>query len=356
MQARLAWEIVEILSDRFRKIPERQRPHYSPAQRFRALEMRNLLGWSREITSRVFLVCPNTVSNWEHSADPHARTIGSAVKPTPPVTRFADAVRATVLLLARCGMSETRSALELARAGWRVSERSVARIRRTFRPAPPPPCPPTRSTRPVVAKFVHHTWMMDVTQIRSLLGNQTFFLTGVFDAFSRMPLALSLSSQPPRACDTARLLRSTAMLFRAPRYVITDLGGEFTGRIFQKTVLRLGVKSRFASAENIYATARLERFWRTLKDTASLRLLRPLTIEDLERRLEPALAHYIAFRAHQGLLGATPLEVFLGVEAAVASAASPPRGRRGEGLCQPPFTVDYLDPQNPLFPVLRAAA
>jgi hypothetical protein len=124
LQARLAWEIVEILSDRFRKIPERQRPHYSPAQRLRALEIRNLLGWSREISSRVFLVCPNTVSNWERSADPHARTIGSAVRPTPPVTRFADTVRATVLLLARCGMSETRSALELARARSSATRRS----------------------------------------------------------------------------------------------------------------------------------------------------------------------------------------------------------------------------------------
>jgi transposase InsO family protein len=279
------------------------------------------------------------------------------VKPTPPVRRFADSVRATVHLLARCGMSETRAALELARAGWRVSERSVARIRRAFRP-PPTPTPPAPASprRPVIARFVHHTWMMDVTQIRSLLGSQTFFLTGVFDAFSRMPLALSLSSLHPQACDTARLLRSAAKLFRAPKYVITDLGGEFTGLTFLRTVQRLGATPRFASAENIYATARLERFWRTLKDSASLRFLRPLTLGDLERRLEPALTHYLAFRAHQGLRGATPLEAFLGAEPSSAKATSPPRGRPGEGPRDSPFTVDYLDPLTRSLPVLRAAA
>ena len=51
LQARLAWDINEILAVRFRKIPEKQRPHYSPAQRFRTLEIKNLLGWPRDSCS-----------------------------------------------------------------------------------------------------------------------------------------------------------------------------------------------------------------------------------------------------------------------------------------------------------------
>jgi len=65
----------------------------------------------------------------------------------------------------------------------------------------------------------------------------------------------------------ARLLRRAAAAFGTPKYVITDLGGEFTGRVFQRAVSRLGAAQRFASKENIRATARLEHFWRTLKDT-----------------------------------------------------------------------------------------
>ena len=108
--------------------------------------------------------------------------------------------------------------------------------------------------------------------------------------------------------------------------------------------------------QNIHATARLERFWRTLKDAAELRLRRPLTIQDLERRLEIALAHYVVFRPHQGLHGATPAEALLGVHPACANALSPPRGRPGEGSGDSPFCVEYLDPRNRRFPVLKSAA
>jgi hypothetical protein len=104
--------------------------------------------------------------------------------------------------------------------------------------------------------------------------------------------------------------------------------------MFAKAVGRLGIRHRFASALNLYATARLERFWRTLKDTASLRLHRPATIQDLERRLEIATGHYVLFRPHQGLCGATPAEAFLGAQPACGKALSPPRGRHGEGLAR----------------------
>ena len=75
----------------------------------------------------------------------------------------------------------------------------------------------------------------------------------------------------------ARLLKAAARTFGPPKYLITDQGGEFTGKVFRKAVSRLGIVHRFGSVENIFATARLERFWRTLKHTASLRLHPPLT-------------------------------------------------------------------------------
>jgi len=334
LHARLAWEIVDLLSARFRKIPEKQRPHYSPSQRFRALEIRNLLGWSRELAARVFLICPNTISNWERSADPHARTVGSTVKPAPPIRRFADTVRATIDL---------------------VSARSVRRIlARAPRPSPVPPDPP-RALRPVIARFVHHVWMMDVTEVRSFLGLRVFHVAAVLDAFSRTPLALQVCETKPGAARVARLLAATAKAFGAPKYLITDLGGEFRGRVFARAVRRFGIRQRFASASNIHATARLERFWRTLKDSTSLRLHRPLTIQDLERRLEIALAHYVLFRPHQGLHGATPAEALLGLRPAAESALSPPRGRPGEGPGDSPLSVAYLNPQSRRFPFLRSA-
>jgi hypothetical protein len=124
------------------KIPERRRPFYTPSQRFRILEIKNLLGWNQGRAAQVFRVCVNTIANWEAHADPAARTVGSPVKPAPPITRFADVVRSTIEAMGRLGFGgDDLTALTLARAGWRLSARSVSRIRRERpqRPVPPPP-------------------------------------------------------------------------------------------------------------------------------------------------------------------------------------------------------------------------
>jgi transposase InsO family protein len=137
--------------------------------------------------------------------------------------------------------------------------------------------------------------------------------------------------------------------------VITDLGTEFTGGRFRAAVRRIGSQHRFASAENLYATARLERFWLTLKNSARLRLLGlPLTREDLERRLEAALSHYILYRPHEGLGGAVPAEALLGIEGPHVQAVEAPRGRHGDPPETAPFLIGALDDAG-FFPILKAA-
>jgi hypothetical protein len=81
-----------------------------------------------------------------------------------------------------------------------------------------------------------------------------------------------------------------------------------------------------------------------------------LVHEDLESRFELTLSHYLLFRPHQGLRGATPAEAFLGLERASVRAAAPPRARPREGPGEAPFTVRYLDPVNRRFPILDSAA
>jgi len=358
LRARLAGETAEMLASRFGKIPERHRPYYSPAVRFRILEIRSLLAWSAQETARVFLVCPNTILNWDKVADPSARTVGSCLKPQPPLRRAADVVRSLVQLMSRLGFGgQDLASRALARAGWKVSARSVGRYRRERIVAPPPPLNQTgRPTHPVVARFVHHVWMMDASEVKQFLG-PPLLMTAVFDAFSRVPLAVEVSGNRPTAKDTAKLLTRTARRFATPRYVLTDRGGEFLGGAFVKAVRRLGALPRLASADSLLATARLERFWRTLKESAGLyRLHLPLTCEDLEHRLGLALLHYLCFRPHEGLAGATPAEAFLGITPAHRSAQEPPRGRPGEGPREAPFRVGHLDPANRRFPILTTAA
>jgi len=346
----------EILGQRIDKLPERRRPFYSPQQRFQILELGSLLGWPQDQLARVFRVCTQTIRNWQQHADPDSRVVGATVRQAPPITRFADVVRNTVQLMSRAGFgSDAATAAVLARAGWKVSERSVSRIRKERLRIPAPPTGRHETKRPVVARFVHHVWMMDVTEIQAFLG-PSFYLAAVFDAFSRVPLVLQAFDAKPNASAMARLLKSARRAFGPARYVITDQGGEFMGHIFLKTAARLAIQHRFGTKDRIFATARLERFWRTLKDAASLRILPPLTIHDLERRLETTLTHYLCFRPHQALHGATPAEAFFGADPVCKEAVSPPRAPRGEGPQQPPFSIDFLDPETRSFPILKSAA
>jgi transposase InsO family protein len=356
LKAIVMGQVADILGARFDKLPERKRPFYTSQQRFRILELGSLLGWPADQIARVFRVCTTTIRNWQNAADPEARAIGPTVRPTPPVTRFADVVRNTVALMTRVGFgSDATTAAVLTRAGWKLSERSVSRIRKERRRTPQPPSDPHRATRPVVAHFVHHVWMMDVTEIQAFLG-PSFYLAAVFDAFSRAPLALQTFKARPGASAMATLLKSAARTFGAARYVITDQGGEFKGRVFRKTAARLAIKHRLGTIDRIFATARLERFWRTLKDSARLKLAPPLTVEDLERRLETTLSYYLCLRPHQGLHGATPAEAYLGLDPVCGVAVSPPRAPRGEGPQRPPFTAEFLDLDSRSFPILRPAA
>jgi hypothetical protein len=125
-------------------------------------------------------------------------------------------VRATIDLIARSGFGgQDAIALTLASAGWKVSARSIRRVlARAPRPSLAPPDPP-RAQRPVIARFVHHVWMMDVTEVRSFLGLRVFHVAAVFDAFSRTPLALEVGATNLGAARMARLLAATTMAFGA---------------------------------------------------------------------------------------------------------------------------------------------
>jgi sialate O-acetylesterase len=97
----------------------------------------------------------------------------------------------------------------------------------------------------------------------------------------------------------------------------------------------------------------IERFFRTLETIVRLRTRPPLLRSDLERRLTLAW-----LRPHQGLAGATPVEVHLGGRAAHLDAITPPRGRPGAatGIPPPPFELRYLDPEHHLLYLVRKAA
>jgi putative transposase len=341
--ASIAWRVVGLLHASLAKVPDRHRPHYAPAARFEILEIRNLLGWNQSRAATQFLVSDNTISNWDRDQSPESKTVGSLAKPIPPVVRLSDATRHLVQMMARFGFGGSELiASHLALAGFRIAEKTVRNIKREkiVAPAAAPEAETPRPPNPVVANFVHHVWMMDVTEFATLFGARTFYFAAVFDAFSRLPLAGMAFAAKPGGAAMTRLFKHAVATFGPPKYLITDLGGEFIASVFKRTVARLGTRQRLAAADNILATARLERFWKTLKQIVRVRLLPPLDLADLEHRLGHALAYYAIRRPHSGLQNRTPMQAFL--NAAAKPLGRLPRGRRGESSPSPQCRVGFV--------------
>jgi hypothetical protein len=91
---RMMREAAGILGARWDKVPERQRPHYSPEQRFRILRIRSFLGLSQRETAAMFRLSVETIARWEtETATVDGEDERPLVAPHPPVRRFADVVR-----------------------------------------------------------------------------------------------------------------------------------------------------------------------------------------------------------------------------------------------------------------------
>lgn len=353
-------DALSILGSRWDKLPERERPHYTPEARFRILRLKTLLALPAQETAHMFRVATGTVLRWEHEAqrEPQRPTIGSLVKPVPPVRRYCDVVRHLVQTLALAGFPGDRSvAAHLARAGLRLSRRTIQRIRKekTLAPLPPPRVP--ADGRAVRARFPHHVWMLDLTEVPGLLRLFSFKLALVFDVFSRMPLAARVFLSEPSAKDVASLFDSAMSRFGPPRHSVSDQGSQFTSKEFRRALGRRGVRHRYGAIARSGSIALIERFFRTLKAVADTRVRPPLLRADLERRLAFAFDYYAWLRPHQGLAGATPAEIFLDQRPAHLDALAPPRRRPGETVpFTPPCEIRHLDSVHRLAYLVRKAA
>lgn len=295
-------EALDLLGARFDKFPERCRPHYTPVQRFRILRLKHLAQLTHEEAARLFRVSPGTIARWEVEANPESQTVGSTITPTPPVRRYSDTVHHLVQTLAVLRFGRPRAlAQHLALAGWRIAKTTVRRYLKQPRvPGPELPSPQT-SKRAVKARFPHHVWHLDLTQIQGFLRSTTFSLATLLDSHSRMPLSWRVFEQPATAQDMCALVDEACAVHGKPRHLVVDKGGEFTAHVFKERISAWRANLRFCSADNHRANSRLERFWLGLKTVLRLRPPSahwPLSRADLERDVERAMTYYARFRPH----------------------------------------------------------
>lgn len=368
MQLALAERENRLLRARFERVPPANRPHFAPAERLEILAIKSETGWSAAELARRFLVTPLTIARWLHRLDDGGPS--ALLTMQAPVNRFPDFVAQVVQQLrASCPtMGKKRIAQLLARCGLHLAGSTVQRMLRDRpKPKPRPSAPVSAdklrpSGRTVVARYPNHVWGIDHSTVPTGIGFWVpwfpsamipvwpfcFWLTVVLDHYSRRVLAIGVFIKEPTAEQTCRLLdRACRRAGAAPRYTITDHGTQFQG-VYGAWCQRHGVTPRYGAIGKYGSIARVERFWRSLKDEAfgPRRRLVPLSL----RAIVVLSGHYVTWynemRPHQGLAGRTPHEVFYGKRPAhqrprieprarypdaapCASPQAPVRGRRG---------------------------
>ncbi len=135
-------------------------------------------------------------------------------------------------------------------------------------------------------------------------------MTGILDHFSRKVVAFEVFFKQPSDKDICRLLdRAVGRVGRAPKYTVTDQGVQFRSG-FREWCTEHGVKPRFGAIGRSGSIAVLERFWLSLKTECTSRIVVPYDLEAMRAEVARFIGWHAEFRPHQGLAGATPLEVY----------------------------------------------
>jgi hypothetical protein len=335
-------EMIQPLQTRLQKIAPKKRPHYSGPARFKALQVRQAMGWSIEEAAAQFVVTLNTFTRWEQAADPVRKTVGPDITPCPPLQRYPDVVRETVRVAERLGMGRAHLiAAHAARAGWKISKTYVESVLTSPTSDPPPDLPDSSPRMPLKGEFVGHVYILDSHEIKNFLGVTKSYLTGVMDAYSHAPLGMFSSETAPTAKASAALLKRVMNMWGRPKYVAIDGGPEFKG-VLREAAKTAKVKVRLGSPGKTTITGLIERFWRTLDQMIGLPLDPPSDLAELERRLSFALSYYVAFRPIYALAATTPAERLAGITPLAHAAVQPPRER--DLRAPPPIVVGWLDP------------
>jgi len=122
-------EELAIKDARCGRLPSRRRPHFTPIQRMRILQVKASRGWSCEQAADAFMVDEQTMHSWLRRVDEEGE--GALIRITEPVNKFPDFVRYLVkqLKVLLPTMGKARIAQVLARAGLHLGVTTVGLLR-----------------------------------------------------------------------------------------------------------------------------------------------------------------------------------------------------------------------------------
>jgi putative transposase len=210
--------------------------------------------------------------------------------------------------------------VELRREGLNTNEKRIERLWRKLgflsvlprknlsKPAP---------SHPHYPYLLNGLWIGAPNQVFSIditflpLVNGFVYLVTVTDWFSRYMVARELSNT--MTVDFCLSALEKALQYACPEYFNMDQGSQFTSAAFLGVLQQRGIKismdGKGRCIDNVYQ----ERGWWSLK-YEKIYLYRYETVRELRAGVDDYIEHFNHNRPHQGLLYATPNEIYHGIK------------------------------------------
>jgi putative transposase len=320
-------EELAIKDGRMARIQPQHRPHYTPQERMRILELKAARGWSAAQAAKAFLLDSQTPATWGKRVDEAGP--GAIVQSDAPVNKFPAFVRHIVQRLKTLcpKLGKVKIAGNLARAGLHLGQTTVGRILKE-KPASPPTKveqPDEAAERVVTAARPNHVWHVDLTAVPIVSGYWTAWLPWslpqvwpfcwwvavVIDHFSRRVMGLAVWKKPPTARQVRIFLgRAIRTNDAKPKYIVCDKGAQFWNDGFKSWCKRRHIRPRFGAVGQHGSIAIVERFIRSMKDEFTRRVLLPLRQAATLALLKSYADWFNEHRPHTALAGRTPDEVY----------------------------------------------
>lgn len=144
----------------------------------------------------------------------------------------------------------------------------------------------------------HEHWHVDFSYVN--IGGTFYYLCTVLDGASRSILAWDIRTQMKEADAEIVIQRARELYPEARPRIITDNGPQFIARDFREFIRLWQTTHVFCSPYYPQSNGKLERFHRTLKESA-IRPKTPLTLEDAKRSVGEFIDHYNRTRLHSAI-------------------------------------------------------
>lgn len=328
----LLTEELRIKDARISRIPPRHRPRYCPTERMAILEIKAARSLNAYQTAKRFSVKPATISSWLKRVDEQGPK--ALVQIPEPVNKFPDFVRYIVKRISVLipTMGKVRKAQLLARCGLHLSESTIQRMEKED----DKPDSPNNFDMPfdksdeiqtaVKSKYPDHIWHVDLTEMPCSDGFWVpwipqalyqaypfcYWIAFTIDHFSRTVMGFAVFKKQPTSLQVRQFLgRMMSIHGIKPKYIICDRGNQFNNPAFRAWCKRkTGNRPRYGAVGKSGSIAVIERFILSIKEEYLRRRITPMNIGEFRKSLERYVHWHNAFRPHQGLDGATPLEIY----------------------------------------------